>query len=226
FGLKKLVDPNESFFRSLFAPHPETNTQHNAHSLRAQEGNVVQFERPQHSGWSSRNTSLLDLAGGHLYDHGLTMRSPMASGDSTYRSGWGSALFLSVWDYTGVPNFKAIPAKMTDPVVGQDPTLFPNPLPSSTLSAFPCFEQEKKISLPVANSFSSKLSEWVDPPIPFVLATYPKVSSSRAPQRRQRKQHVCCGGVAFFFHNKTWTIIPTFGSLRVYVHPWSGTVSF
>jgi hypothetical protein len=28
------------------------------------------------------------------------------------------------------------------------------------------------------------------------------------------------------FHNKTWTIIPTLGSLRVYVHPWSGTVSF
>lgn len=30
----------------------------------------------------------------------------------------------------------------------------------------------------------------------------------------------------FFFHKKTWTIIPTLGSLRVYVHPWSGTVSF
>jgi len=29
-----------------------------------------------------------------------------------------------------------------------------------------------------------------------------------------------------FFHNKTWTIIPTLGSLRVYVHPWLGTVSF
>lgn len=28
------------------------------------------------------------------------------------------------------------------------------------------------------------------------------------------------------FHNKTWTIIPSLGSLRVYVHPWSGTVSF
>lgn len=89
-----------------------------------------------------------------------------------------------------------------------------------------CFEEEKKISLPAANSLSSELSERVDPPIPFVLATYPKVSSPRAPRRRQRKQPVCCGGAAFFFHNKTWTIIPTFGSLRVYVHPWSGTVSF
>ncbi|MCI80379.1 hypothetical protein A2U01_0101650, partial [Trifolium medium] len=29
-----------------------------------------------------------------------------------------------------------------------------------------------------------------------------------------------------FFHNKTWTIIPTLGSLRVYVYPWLGTVSF
>lgn len=28
------------------------------------------------------------------------------------------------------------------------------------------------------------------------------------------------------FHNKTWTIIPSLGSLRVYVHPWSDTVSF
>ncbi|KAK4726906.1 hypothetical protein R3W88_031823 [Solanum pinnatisectum] len=43
FGLKKLVDPNESFFRSLFAPHPETNPRHSAHSLRAREGNKVQF---------------------------------------------------------------------------------------------------------------------------------------------------------------------------------------
>ncbi|KAH0634568.1 hypothetical protein KY290_035004 [Solanum tuberosum] len=77
-----------------------------------------------------------------------------------------------------------------------------------------CFEEEKKISLPAANSLSSELSERVDPPIPFVLATYPKVSSPRAPRRRQRKQPVCCGGAAFFFHNKTWTIIPTFGSLR------------
>ena len=89
-----------------------------------------------------------------------------------------------------------------------------------------CFEEEKKISLPAANSLSSELSERVDPPIPFVLATYPKVSSPRAPRRRQRKQPACCGGAAFFFHNKTWTIIPTLGSLRVYVHPWSGTVSF
>lgn len=62
--------------------------------------------------------------------------------------------------------------------------------------------------------------------LPFVLATSPKVSSPRAPQRRQRKQPACCGGAAFLFHNKTWTIIPTLGSLRVYVHPWSGTVSF
>ena len=63
-------------------------------------------------------------------------------------------------------------------------------------------------------------------PPPFILATYPKVSSPRTPRRRQRKQPACCGGAAFLFHNKTWTIIPTLGSLRVYVHPWSGTVSF
>ncbi|KAK4736639.1 hypothetical protein R3W88_000336 [Solanum pinnatisectum] len=50
FGLKKLVDPNESFFWSLFAPHPETDPRHNAHSLRAREGNEVQFMRPQRSG--------------------------------------------------------------------------------------------------------------------------------------------------------------------------------
>lgn len=61
---------------------------------------------------------------------------------------------------------------------------------------------------------------------PFVLATYPMVSSPRAPRRRRRNQPACCGGAAFLFHNKTWTIIPTLGSLRVYVHPWSGTVSF
>lgn len=66
----------------------------------------------------------------------------------------------------------------------------------------------------------------VAPPLPFVLATYPKVSSLRAPRRRQRNQPACCGGAAFLFHNKTWTIIPTLGSLRVYVHPWPDTVSF
>ena len=62
--------------------------------------------------------------------------------------------------------------------------------------------------------------------LPFVLATFPKVSSPRDPRRRQRNQPACCGGAVFLFHNKTWTIIPTLGSLRVYVHPWSGKVSF
>lgn len=74
--------------------------------------------------------------------------------------------------------------------------------------------------------FLRNSTERVDPPLPFVLATYPKVSSPRAPRRRQRNQPACCGGAAFLFHNKTWTIIPTLGSLRVYVHPWLGTVSF
>ncbi|GMJ16209.1 hypothetical protein HRI_005291300 [Hibiscus trionum] len=60
----------------------------------------------------------------------------------------------------------------------------------------------------------------------LVRSTYTEVSSPRAPRRRQRNQPACCGGAAFLFHNKTWTIIPTLGSLRVYVHPWSGTVSF
>lgn len=83
------------------------------------------------------------------------------------------------------------------------------------------------MSPPAANSLSSEFY-WTgrSSPPPFVLATYPKVSSPRARRRRQRKQPACCGGAAFFFHNKTWTIIPTLGSLRVYVHPWSGTVSF
>lgn len=37
--------------------------------------------------------------------------------------------------------------------LGQDPTLFSNPLPSSTLPAFP-FEGAKKMSPPAANSNS------------------------------------------------------------------------
>lgn len=80
--------------------------------------------------------------------------------------------------------------------------------------------------LPTVLVFLRNSTERVDPPLPFVLATYPKVSSPRAPRRRQRNQPACCGGAAFLFHNKTWTIIPILGSLRVYVHPWSGTVSF
>lgn len=47
--------------------------------------------------------------------------------------------------------------------------------------------------------FLRNSTERVDPPLPFVLATYPKVSSPRAPRRRQRKQPACCGGAAFFF---------------------------
>lgn len=82
------------------------------------------------------------------------------------------------------------------------------------------------MSPPAANSLSSEFYWTGRSPLPFVLATYPKVSSPRAPRRRQRNQPACCGGAAFLFHNKTWTIIPTLGSLRVYVHPWSGTVSF
>lgn len=97
--------------------------------------------------------------------------------------------------------------------------------------ALPCphflLKEAKEMSPPAVNSLSSEnYTERVDPPLPFVLATYPKVSSPRAPRRRQRNQPACCGGAAFLFHNKTWTIIPTLGSLRVYVHPWSDTVSF
>lgn len=58
-GLKKLVDPNESFFWSLFAPRPETYPQHSAHSLRAREGNEVQFMRPTAAEWNSRDTKFL-----------------------------------------------------------------------------------------------------------------------------------------------------------------------
>lgn len=74
--------------------------------------------------------------------------------------------------------------------------------------------------------FLRNSTERVDPPLPFVLATTPIVSWPRAYRRRQRNQPACCGVAASLFHNKTWTIIPTLGSLRVYVHPWSGTVSF
>ena len=82
------------------------------------------------------------------------------------------------------------------------------------------------IVLRLPTVFLRNYTERVDPPLPFVLATYPTVSSPRAPRRRQRNQPACCGGAAFLFHNKTWTIIPSLGSLRVYVHPWLGTVSF
>ncbi|MCD7454389.1 hypothetical protein HAX54_024756 [Datura stramonium] len=61
-GMKKLVDPNESFFWSLFAPHPEPDPQHNAHALRAWEGNEVQFMRPQRSG-VEQSRHFLTLAG-------------------------------------------------------------------------------------------------------------------------------------------------------------------
>lgn len=110
----------------------------------------------------------------------------------------------------------------------QDPTLFSNPLPSFTLPAFPFFWRGPKKCLHLLPTvFLRNSTERVDsPPLPFVLATYPKVSSPRAPRRRQRNQPACSGGAAFLFHNKTWTIIPTLGSLRVYVHPRLGTVSF
>lgn len=108
----------------------------------------------------------------------------------------------------------------------QDPTLFSNPLPSFTLPAFPFEGGQRNVSTCCQQSFFGIILNGSIPPLPFVLATYPKVSSPRAPRRRQRNQPACCGGAAFLFHNKTWTIIPTLGSLRVYVHPRLGTVSF
>lgn len=60
------------------------------------------------------------------------------------------------------------------------------------------------------------------PSVCFSNLSYAK--APRQNRRRRRNQPACCGGAAFLFHNKTWTIIPTIGSLRVYVHPWSGTV--
>lgn len=107
----------------------------------------------------------------------------------------------------------------------KDRTLFSNSLPSSTLPAFD-LEGPKKCLHLLPTVFLRNYTERVDPPLPFVLATSPTVSSPRAPRLRQRNQPACCGGAAFLFHNKTWTIIPSLGSLRVYVHPWSGTVSF
>lgn len=68
--------------------------------------------------------------------------------------------------------------------------------------------------------FLRNFTERVDPPLPFVLETYPKVS----PATTEEPTRLLWRG-GFFFHNKTWTIIPTLGSLRVYVHPWSSTVS-
>ena len=90
------------------------------------------------------------------------------------------------------------------------------------------FQGAKEMSPPAANSLSS---EWYwtgrSSPLPFVLATYPSVSSPRAPRRRERKQKQPLWRGGFFLsQSETWTIIPTLRSLRVYVHPWSGTVSF
>lgn len=47
--------------------------------------------------------------------------------------------------------------------------------------------------------FLRNSTERVDPP---VLATYPTVSSPRAPRRRQRNQPARCGGAAFFFFTR------------------------
>jgi len=116
----------------------------------------------------------------------------------------------------------------------KDRTLPYSRTPHHIRRALPCphflLKGPKKCLHLLPTVFLRNYTERVDPPPPpFVLATYPKVSSPRAPRRRptsKGKQPACCGGAAFFFHNKTWTIIPTLGSLRVYVHPWSGTVSF
>ncbi|CAH9118000.1 unnamed protein product [Cuscuta epithymum] len=68
--------------------------------------------------------------------------------------------------------------------------------------ALPCphflLKGKKKCLHLLPTVFLRNYTEQVDPPIPFVLATSPKVSSPRAPRRRQRKQPVCCGGAAFF----------------------------
>ena len=82
----------------------------------------------------------------------------------------------------------------------RDPTLLSNPLPSLTLPAFPFFLRGPKKCLHLLPTvFLRNSTERVDPPLPFVLATYPKVSSPGAPRRRQRNQPACCGGAAFFF---------------------------
>ena len=57
---KWLVDPNESFIMvCLLRLRPETDPRHSAHSLRAREGNKVQFKRPQRSGAAATRSSLL-----------------------------------------------------------------------------------------------------------------------------------------------------------------------
>lgn len=104
----------------------------------------------------------------------------------------------------------------------QDPILEPSAELNPARISF--WRGPKKCLHLLPTVFLRNYTKRVDPFLPFVLATYPKVSSPRAPRRRQRNQPACCGGAAFLFHNKTWTIIPT--RLRVYVHPWSVTVSF
>ncbi|CDY67013.1 BnaUnng01800D [Brassica napus] len=79
--------------------------------------------------------------------------------------------------------------------------------------------------------FLRNSTERVDPLLPFVLATYPKVSSPFSRVTKVPRQELsgddrgtnplAVAGRLFLFHNKTWTIIPNLGSLRVYVHPWS-----
>lgn len=73
---------------------------------------------------------------------------------------------------------------------------------------------QKNVSTLSQRSFFWILLNWSI--LPFTI-TYPKVFSQRAPCWRQRKQHDCCGGATFFFHNQTWTIVCNLGSLRVYV---------
>ena len=48
FGLKKLVDPNESFFRSLFAPTPKLT--HGTAPTRFARGKATKFSSRDRSG--------------------------------------------------------------------------------------------------------------------------------------------------------------------------------
>ncbi|KAK7375855.1 hypothetical protein VNO78_35168 [Psophocarpus tetragonolobus] len=83
-------------------------------------------------------------------------------------------------------------------VSGSNWFLFPNS-PGRNLYAALIRRGAKKCLHLLPTVFLRNSTERVDPPLPFVLATYPKVSSPRAPRRRQRKQPACSGGAAFFF---------------------------
>lgn len=84
------------------------------------------------------------------------------------QSSWPELVCSTCTEHKGLELFSSSESRRTGPYPILEPSAELYPARISL-----CFEEEKKISLPAANSLSSELSERVDPPIPFVLATYP-----------------------------------------------------